>query len=377
MKSVDPLRPTTAPTAATALVVGPSGSGASLAGSAGFEEALEETLQATPGEAPHPKIEEEGGEDAHLPAWWAPPSIPTTAPSPPHLGAAKTAIADSTSHPEPGDPRRSFVEGDDGLDRPTDRGPTAREPGMRARGLRLDSARPGGAGVESFRIQSRSTLSGSRGFPAHTEAEPTPVEVIEPAPVEAIEPAEVEAIARSAPRLRRTERPRPTLPAGPRTGAAPETGAIEAGAVDPTPTDVLASYERVERAEPLEPGPPRAEAPLPPARAEDAPTRIRLDEDLTIEVDVQEASVDVTLEGDDDAIEPLADLGRELERALDEDGFDLGSFAHREHPGDRRAELYRPRRVPRNAASNQEEPESVASARVRLDGSGRHVDILV
>ena len=121
------------------------------------------------------------------------------------------------------------------------------------------------------------------------------------------------------------------------------------------------------------------EEPLPVANTADRPTRISLDEDLTLEVDVQGQTVDVTVEGKKEAVEPLQDLGRELEAELNKDGYDLDSFGQRRSPEERRSTLYRGRRNGGQPdADSTDGPKETAPPRRPLqDGRGRHVNIIV
>jgi len=325
----------------------------------------------------------------------------------------RTDALSFSSHALPGDPRGIFVDGNGGLGHQEHPGPTTREPGMRARGLRLDSARPGGAGAEHVRIQSRRTLSGSWGFPpldgpsqgALTGSRPGPTPGPEASPAAAAElggAAVAEATSDALPdgptppdpaRTQTTTESvqdavddvreldasrRPSARAQADAGSDPDSG--DPGSPDRRPTtprpaasvdaiqsavlDALADPDALlhDMLDGLDPAPGEldptdladgaevmdtdgTEAPLPPARPDGGPARITLDQDLTLEVDVSDGLVEVTLEGDADVVEPLSDLGRSLEDELSRHGWSLGTLAQRRGQGQSRTPLYRARRA--------------------------------
>ena len=82
--------------------------------------------------------------------------------------------------------------------------------------------------------------------------------------------------------------------------------------------------------------------------------RVAVGADLVVEVDAHDQVVDVVLEGRTEATRPLADLGPELQRDLQRDGWDLGRFQERDQQG----QTQRPRTSGREQPSEpvKEEP---------------------
>lgn len=321
------------------------------------------------------------------------PEVSVAAPEPapssqfllPGLNFASTA--------PPPDPRRVSVDGSEGLDPMASRRLTAREPGSRAWGLRLDSTRPGGAGVELKRFQTHSTVPGSRGFrpadlrtsslvqaaaefPHSTAAEATdPVDAVMDRSIEGLREDPVAEGSRPTATSEVAEAREPTADRmGRRAATVAErldprqrrvvSSAVEQRSpvsVDPSAAegvlDLGTAAESVKADLPRSsaapaPAPPAqppaadpAEARLPPVPTTDGPVRVQVDADLTVEIDSHDGVIDVVLEGDEQAIEPLRDLGPALEEELDQHGWNLGQFDRREHPDARRDGLHRGRIV--------------------------------
>jgi hypothetical protein len=80
---------------------------------------------------------------------------------------------------------------------------------------------------------------------------------------------------------------------------------------------------------------------------EDGVTRIQIDRDLALEVTTDAQGVKVLLEGTVDAVEPLRDLGPELESALAHSGFSLDGFEAREKKQGARGESSGPQQAER------------------------------
>ena len=339
-----------------------------------------------------------------------------------------------SSNALPGDPRGVFVDGHGGYGHQGSPGPTVREPGSSARGLRLDSAQPGGAGAEHVRFRSRRTLPGSRGFPPELvpegaraaeaaagapDGEPLDFEALKASVEGEFSPDDVLQATPPAPTATRAEGSRPNLD-GSESGAEPvDLDAADASESDPARSDSERSRdearsddarpelrldgkrarastshairsvldaltaeapEAIDPRESIEPGEVDADPAevvedplLPPARPDDAPTRITLADDLTLEVDLHDGMVEVTLEGDTDAVEPLSDLGRELDEELRRHGWSLGTFAERRQQGDARSPLYRSRRALRAVDGERDSTTTTSTRRIRR---GHVVDVL-
>lgn len=261
---------------------------------------------------------------------------------------------------QPTDPRSASVRMTGSTD-PTPHTLTTRESGFEARGLRSGAVPPGGAGTDSTPA-SLGTESDSREVPPPTgtsqshggispvaaaaEAVEASVDVVELA----AEPDDAAATAAQRTDARARVDATAADTAAVDDAAAPDD-AFDLDALDldaPEPgaprADVSAGAKAESTSTPsstrLE---PTVEAPtdpadvpdLPPRTVGDGPVRVAIDDDLAVEVTADDAGIDVTLEGDADAVRPLHDVGPELEEELARNGWDLRQFGSRK---DRQAE---------------------------------------
>ncbi|MFK7930876.1 MAG: hypothetical protein AB8H79_22015 [Myxococcota bacterium] len=328
---------------------------------------------------------------------------------------------------QPADPTGVSVNG---LEGPTPRVGntlTAREPGSRAWGLRLDSTRPGGAGVENERFQAHGMSSGSRGFRpdlAGTQASPVdePVEV-PPSTGPNRPTASAPAVATSVATPTEAAVVAPPVAATPmaESTATPQDGATEPSADDlraqgsqerqstsddpgdsggerstfkaatastlPTSTSLAPEVPFAE-AQPQtlsKPAPsppptgvtapaPEVEVPLPPASTQDGPVRVQVDQGLTLEVHSDDGVIDVVVEGDEAAVESVRDLGPTLEDDLEQHGWSLGDFGQRQREDAQQALLHRG--PGRSRSEDAADSAAEGSAPTRSLGRGKLVNVI-
>jgi len=126
-------------------------------------------------------------------------------------------------------------------------------------------------------------------------------------------------------------------------------------------------------------GPRPTAAPLPtvletpqlvPELAAPAPdvVRVRVDQDLNVEVTREAKGIGVLLEGAVEAVESLRNIGDELRESLEQGGFDLSSFESRHRAESQDAE------ATTTATSDASDPVDEPAQRVRL---GVHLDRIV
>jgi hypothetical protein len=241
-----------------------------------------------------------------------------------------------SSNPNAGDPTSSS-EGGDGLTLLDATASITREPESDAWGLHKDLAQPGGARAKISSELHGSTL-GSRVIPPGggddggiSGGEVPPSDASLPAQMR-FEAAEAKAEARDAARAddalpvqdaevaSAPERPRSEAPSNRGLAAtSPNAETVTETTVESKAAEALMMDEAPEL-------PPE----LVPKPTGDGPVRVRIDDDLAVEVDATGGVVDVTLEGAVKAVERLQDLGPELERQLANSGWDLGTFQSRQ-----------------------------------------------